>query len=110
VNLAKFLSHDLPLYNNIAKDLFPGTVLPEPDYDEMTNCIKIACAKPEFNLQPTPYFLTKIIQLYEMILVRHGLMVVGLPFSGKTSAQKVLADALGQLAAKDLMGEMKTIM
>lgn len=37
-------------------------------------------------------------------------MVVGLPFSGKTSAQKVLADALGQLAAKDLMGEMKTIM
>jgi len=37
-------------------------------------------------LQLVPYFLDKIIQLYEMIVVRHGLMVVGDPFAGKTSA------------------------
>jgi dynein heavy chain len=36
----------------------------------------------------------KIIQLYEMILVRHGLMVVGLPFSGKSASIKVLKGAL----------------
>jgi len=32
-----------------------------------------------------------------MILVRHGLMVVGMPFSGKTTIIHVLAEALGLL-------------
>jgi dynein heavy chain, axonemal len=46
------------------------------------------------NLTKTDYFVMKVIQLYEMILVRHGLMVVGNPFGAKTSITKVLADAL----------------
>jgi dynein heavy chain len=45
----------------------------------------------KMNLTEHPYFIDKIIQLYEMILVRHGLMVVGLPFAGKTMITKVLA-------------------
>jgi dynein heavy chain len=54
----------------------------------------------EMNLQKLDYFVEKMIQLYEMIIVRHGLMVVGLPFSGKTSAISVLAGALGKLHEK----------
>ena len=62
------------------------------------------------NLQEHPYFFTKIIQLYEMILVRHGLMIVGLPFAGKTSCLRVLAGSLSQLKKEGLMGECKTHM
>lgn len=43
-----------------------------------------------------------------MILVRHGLMIVGLPFSGKTSCIKILAAALTQLSSEGLMNEFKT--
>jgi len=106
VNLAKFLEQDLKLFRNITSDLFPGVVLPEPDYVSFKECIGNAIRK--FELQEVEYFVEKVIQLYEMIVVRHGLMIVGYPFSGKTSAIKVLAAALTELHERGLMGEMKT--
>lgn len=60
------------------------------------------------NLQHHPYMLMKIIQLYEMIIVRHGLMIVGLPFAGKSTCLDVLARALSQLKEEGLMDECKT--
>jgi len=80
--------------------------LPEPDYEDLIICLKNQIQI--MNLQSEEYFLRKVIQLYEMIIVRHGLMIVGLPFAGKTSALKVLQAALTELCEKGLKGEMKT--
>lgn len=55
----------------------------------LAQAIKDACAAyPGGPLQPTDYFVLKTTQLYEMIVVRHGLMIVGQPFSGKTASYR----------------------
>lgn len=98
VNLPKFLSHDVPLFEGIISDLFPGIVLPEPNYDNLLECCHEVCK--QLYLQPREIFLLKIIQMYEMRIVRHGFMLVGDPFSGKTSTIKTLAASLGLMFDK----------
>lgn len=109
VNLAKFLQFDVPLFNGITSDLFPGIVLPKPDFGALIG-------KLEYHLKatycmPHPYFIEKIIQFYECHIVRHSVMLVGAPFSGKTTALNTLQSTLTDLAEEGTFaGATKTWM
>ncbi|CAK9103626.1 Dynein axonemal heavy chain 7 (Axonemal beta dynein heavy chain 7) (Ciliary dynein heavy chain 7) (Dynein heavy chain-like protein 2) (hDHC2) [Durusdinium trenchii] len=101
VNLAKFISQDLPLFQGIISDLFPGLVLPEPNYQHLLECTRAGVE--QLGVEPVPAFLEKVIQLYEMLVVRHGLMVVGPPLAGKTTSWRVLQIALTELEKRKQM-------
>nr|AML30859.1 axonemal inner arm dynein heavy chain 3 [Marsilea vestita] len=92
VNVPKFLSQDLPLFAGIITDLFPGVQPPKISYDDLLKAIATVCS--ELNIQPVDAFTTKIIQLYETTLVRHGLMLVGPTGGGKTMCYRTLSMAM----------------
>ncbi|MBP5699880.1 MAG: hypothetical protein J6W71_03420, partial [Methanobrevibacter sp.] len=98
VNVPKFVKEDIELFRNIISDLFPTTKRPESNYDDLLNNVDKVCAERKYNLIPSQAFKDKIIQLYDTLQVRHGLMIVGPAGGGKTSNYNVLKEAISRLA------------
>ena len=102
VNIPKFLEMDLPLFEGIISDLFPGKKRPDLDYGALMRTMKEQIFA--FGLQPHKFFITKVIQLYEMIVVRHGLMLVGPTGGGKSRNLHILEETLGSLKDQGIAG------
>jgi dynein heavy chain len=94
-NLPKFLTDDAILFRAILSDLFPGVVLEDHDYGSLQSAIE-HCIKAK-GLVLTELQVAKVIQFYETMVVRHGVMLVGPTGGGKTSCYEVLQDALTKL-------------
>ncbi|KAG8512932.1 Dynein heavy chain 6, axonemal [Galemys pyrenaicus] len=94
-NLPKFLADDAILFSGIISDLFPGVLIPEHDYGILQSTI--INVMNEQNLQPEMCMVKKVIQFYETMLVRHGVMLVGPTGGGKTTVYQILAETLGNL-------------
>ena len=90
-NAPKFLPADLPLFNSILTDLFPGVKIPPAENPDLHTAI--LSALQEQGLQQAPSQIEKILQLYETLKVRHGAMLVGPTGGGKTTIYQVLAHA-----------------
>ena len=95
VNEARLVGADVQIYKGIVRDLFPGIQLAAIDYAALRNASLAVCQRNA--LQLTDSFFVKLTQLYELLRVRHGLMLVGQPFGAKSSVYRVLAGAMGEL-------------
>ena len=94
-NVPKFLENDILLFNGIISDLFPGVKEPVPDYGKLMD--GILAAIDALGLQRNENFIKKCIQLYDVTVLRHGLMLVGPTGGGKTQCYKALQKALTSL-------------
>jgi len=106
VNVPKFLAIDLPLFEGIISDLFPGTKPPEVDYGALLGSITM-CAVDQ-GIQPIEICTKKTIELYETTVVRHGLMLVGPTGGGKTTTIRLLQAAMTRLKELEAFEAVKT--
>ena len=97
-NVPKFLHQDLDLFNGIIKDLFPTVHIPNIPYGQLELQIRDVLKKQK--LKDPPDYVKKIIQVFETLLVRHGLMVVGETGTGKSVCTNCLSKALTELEGK----------
>uniref|UniRef100_H3A7W8 Dynein axonemal heavy chain 2 n=1 Tax=Latimeria chalumnae TaxID=7897 RepID=H3A7W8_LATCH len=95
MNVAKLTSIDLPLFNGIVQDLFPGIETPVIDYGKLREMIESELK--DSGLQVIPFTVTKVLQLYETKSSRHSTMIVGKTGSGKTVTWRVLQAVLSSL-------------
>lgn len=54
-NVPKFLSHDIPLFNGIIEDMFPGVKIPKRNQEEMITYLENKCE--ELHISPTNTFI-----------------------------------------------------
>ena len=98
-NVPKFLQMDLGLFAGIIQDLFPGKIVPYAEHKDLKEAIDAECDKDK--LQKPEVWITKIIQLMETIMVRHGVMTVGSTGTGKSKLTFTLQRALTTLEKRE---------
>lgn len=76
-------------------DVFPGTDYVPVNLDALREEIRKVCE--EQRLVQGERWVSKILQLYQIQKIQHGLMMVGPSGSGKTNAWRILMSALERL-------------
>ena len=99
MNLSKYVAEDVPLFLSLISDLFPGITAEKAKHTVVEKTLSDTI--PELGLLPHPAWYEKIIQVYEMALVRHSLMVVGPSGVGKSKIVEILHAALAACPAGD---------
>ncbi|NXF34737.1 DYH17 protein, partial [Nyctibius bracteatus] len=87
-NIPKIVTDDLPVFMGLIGDLFPALDVPrkrDPDFEKI-----IRQSVLELKLQAEESFVLKVVQLEELLQVRHSVFVVGNAGCGKSQVLRSL--------------------
>ena len=91
----KLIREDVETMKRVEEEAFPGIRYVSADLQKLEDAIKTTAA--ESNLVINDTWMTKILQLYQIQGIHHGVMMVGDSGSGKSAIWKVLINALQRL-------------
>ncbi|XP_006750283.2 dynein heavy chain 17, axonemal-like [Leptonychotes weddellii] len=83
-NIPKIVTDDLPVFMGLIGDLFPALDVPRKRDLNFEKIIKQSIV--ELKLQAEDSFVLKVVQLEELLQVRHSVFVIGNAGSGKSQA------------------------
>lgn len=93
MNLSKLIAQDVPLFLSMLADLFPSVESPaKKEFPALMAELSREVSNEGLIMHPS--WVTKVLQLHETCLVRHGVMLVGPAGSGKSKIIKMLQKAL----------------
>lgn len=98
-NIPKFLKEDIPLFEALVQDLFPNATISEVVNQTLNNKIEQVLTKNLF--QSRPPFVKKVVELFDILNVRFGVMLVGQTGTGKTTCFKMLREVMIELRAEE---------
>uniref|UniRef100_A0A8C4N1J5 Dynein axonemal heavy chain 11 n=1 Tax=Equus asinus asinus TaxID=83772 RepID=A0A8C4N1J5_EQUAS len=87
-NMPKIVTDDVPVFLGLVSDLFPALGVPRrraPHFEQMVRQSTL-----ELRLQPEESFVLKVVQLEELLAVRHSVFVVGNAGTGKSKILRTL--------------------
>ncbi|XP_019507533.1 PREDICTED: dynein heavy chain 11, axonemal [Hipposideros armiger] len=87
-NMPKIVTDDIPVFLGLVGDLFPALDVPRrraPQFEQMVRQSTV-----ELRLQPEDSFILKVVQLEELLAVRHSVFVVGNAGTGKSKILRTL--------------------
>jgi len=90
-NLPKIAAEDLEVFRGLLGDLFPGINPPRKRDMEFEAIIEKAA--DELKMFKEDEFILKIVQLKELMEIRHSVFVMGPPGCGKSMTWKTLGKA-----------------
>eukprot|EP01156_Anaeramoeba_ignava_P005921 Anaeramoba_ignava/a347318_420.p1 GENE.a347318_420~~a347318_420.p1 ORF type:complete len:2859 (+),score=994.33 a347318_420:263-8839(+) len=92
--IPKLVADDIPLLHSLLSDVFPGALPIELEMAELRNVIYDICK--QHYLVPGKRWIEKMLQLFQLQKIHHGVMMVGPSGSGKSTAWKILLEALSE--------------
>ncbi|UPX18708.1 dynein heavy chain [Ascochyta rabiei] len=88
----KLIRSDVDIMRSIEEEAFPGVRYIPASLDKLTEAIRKQAAQSK--LAVSEAWMTKILQLYQIQNLHHGVMMVGSSGSGKSAAWKTLLAAM----------------
>ncbi|XP_037924668.1 dynein beta chain, ciliary isoform X3 [Hermetia illucens] len=103
-NIPKVVTDDMPVFMGLIGDLFPALDVPRKRDQDFEKTVKQAAL--DLLLQPEDNFILKVVQLEELLEVRHSVFIVGNAGTGKTQVWKTLFRTYQNIKRKPIYNDL----